>query len=158
MFDYEIYTDASCLPYKQYSCGFGVVTIRNGVITTEESGGIDECLDNHRAEVFAIMAGLKSLPEKAKAIIFTDCSYAFNMLNDAINKDKDGSVYKKNFDVFLWLRKHIESLHLDLCVEQVKGHGPKAPEYTKLAGKLAKEAAERFAAKELDEWLYRQQE
>jgi ribonuclease HI len=150
-FDYGIYTDASCLPFKQYACGFGVVTINNGVIT-EESGGIDGCYNNHRAEVLAVMAGLKPLPEKAKVIIFVDCSYAVNMLNDAI-KNKDGFVYKKNFDVFTWLQRHIENLHLDLCVKQVKGHGPKAPEHTKLAGKLAKEAAEKFAATKLEQWL-----
>ena len=80
------------------------------------------------------------LPKGSQAIIFLDCSYSFNMVEEAI-RDNNGDKYKKNQSIFVQIKETVKNGALDLTIQQVRGHGPEAPEHLKRADKLAKAAA-----------------
>ena len=78
----EIYTDGS---FKEGRGAWAYVFVKNGELVREDSAALRKTSSN-RMEFQAAIEALKVLPEKSKAIVYTDSQILVDIMNNKISQ------------------------------------------------------------------------
>jgi ribonuclease HI len=121
---FVVYTDGACRGNPGPG-GYGAIILDDGVLLKEFSGGSKKTTNN-RMEMAAAIIALRSLPEEADVIVFSDSKYVVDGItkwikgwqnNNWVTKSKSEV---KNKD--LWIKLLMASANKKVEWRWVKGH------------------------------------
>ena len=129
--EYEIWTDGACIPNPGNG---GWAWIRDDGVEAYgvEAYGFEIHTTSNRMEILAVIEAITHLPERARALIYSDSQYVVYTMNKNWNK-------KKNID--LWQRLDKAIINKEIKFKWIRGHN----------GDLGNELADELANKAIKE-------
>ena len=140
--DYALYTDGACCPSNDGVGGYGAVLVSKNIDTPiiSEVWGTIRRTNSIRAEMYAVINGLRALNDGSNAIVYTDLKYIVDVINN-------NSQVQTNLDLWAYMKATIERKSLTLDFRWVKGHTGDPMNET------AHALATRASRMQVDEWF-----
>lgn len=119
----EIYTDGSCIRNPGGPGGWGVVILRNGVVSQTLCGGVNSSTSN-KMELTAVCVALEELTGCGEDIlIHTDSQYVLETIENGIHRAKEANLWHRFYTArkkvvkvdFQWVKGHDGNIYNELA-------------------------------------------
>lgn len=127
---FQLYTDGGYSMSGDFGA-FAYVILQDGVLLHKYAEKIEH-ETNNRAEIKAILYGVKALPNNSEVEVFSDSQYALGVLSGRYRA-------KKNPDLVNKYKKMVATKHMKVSYNWVRGHNGNA--WNEVCDQLCNEAA-----------------
>lgn len=127
---FQLYTDGGYSMSADFGA-FAYVILQDGVLLHKYAEKIEH-ETNNRAEIKAILYGVKALPNNSEVEVFSDSQYALGVLSGRYRA-------KKNPDLVNKYKKMVATKHMSVSYNWVRGHN--GDKWNELCDQLCNEAA-----------------